>query len=83
MLLVAINHPFKLGARPRAVTTPVRLHSLSGTWGETSTVIHENIYAASLPPTLKSTQKTYGAAKKAHHFSTVRFPRNCECELGT
>jgi hypothetical protein len=71
MLLTASNTLFKLGVRPRAVTTPVRVRSQSGTWGEMSA--HEDL-RPNLRPT--STQAATRATRKVHHFSTVRL-REC------
>jgi hypothetical protein len=59
------NHHFIIGVRPRAVTTPVRLRNLSGTWGKMSTRRED----LSLTPA--STRTT---AKKTHWLSTVRVP---------
>ena len=76
MLLTASNTLFKLGARPRAVTSPVRVRSQSGTWDETST--HENI-CPNPRPTPTQTANRALATKKAHYFSTVHIPRLREC----
>ena len=60
------NHHLLIGVRPRAVTTPVRLLNLSGTWGMSPQ--REDL---SLNSTSSSTR---GATKKAHWLSTVRLP---------
>lgn len=73
MLLAASssNHHFIIGVRPRAVTTPVRLHSLSRTWGRMS-MRREDL---SLTPALAaSTRAACKATKKVHWLSTVRVP---------
>ena len=71
MLLTASHTLFKLSVRPRAVTTPVRVHSPSGNWGETG--IQED-----LRPNLRPspTQTTNRGAKKVQYFATVRL-REC------
>ncbi|KAF8486290.1 hypothetical protein DFH94DRAFT_850349 [Russula ochroleuca] len=63
MLLTASNTLFKLGVRPRAVTTPVRVHNHSGTCGETST-------REDLRPILRPSPTQ--TARKVHYFFTVR-----------
>ena len=70
MLLAASssNHHFIIGVRPRAVTAPMRLRSLSGTWGKMS-ARREDL---SLKPA--STRTAHGAPKKTHWLSTVRVP---------
>ena len=72
MLLTDSNPLYKLGMRPRAVTTPVRVRSQSGTWDETST------HAENLSPNPRPTP-TQTATKNAHYFSTVHIPRLREC----
>jgi hypothetical protein len=67
MLLTASNTLFKLGVRPRAVTTPVRVHNHSGTCGETST-------REDLRPILRPSPTQ--TARKVHYFFTVRL-REC------
>ena len=74
MLLTDSNPLFKLGMRPRSVTTPVRVRSQSGTWDETST------HAENLSPNPRPTP-TQTATKNAHYFSTVHIPRLRECAL--
>ena len=72
------NHHLLIGVRPRAVTTPVRLRNLSGTWGMSSQ--REDL---SLNSTSSSTR---GATKKSHWLSTVRLPgprANLNSTLGT
>jgi hypothetical protein len=76
-MLLSVSNPFlELGVRPRAVTTPVRVHGQSGTWSKTSTC--ENLH-----PNLRSiptqTANSLRGAKKDHYFSTVRIPRLREC----
>jgi hypothetical protein len=76
MLLDVSNSLLELGVRPRAVTTPARVHGQSGTWSKTSTC--ENLH-----PDLRSmpaqTANSLRGAKKNHYFSTVRIPRLREC----
>jgi hypothetical protein len=63
------NHHFLIGVRPRAVTTPVRLRNLSGTWGMSSRGEDLSLNSAS------ASSSTREATKKAHHWlSTVRLP---------
>ena len=71
MLLAASssNHHLMIGVRPRAVTTPVRLRSLSGTWAKMSSRRED----LSLKPTPAGSTRS-GAPKKAHWLSTVRVP---------
>jgi len=76
MLLSASNSLLKLGVRPRAVTSPVRVHGQSGTWSKTST--RENLHP-NLRPMPAQTANTLRAAKKGYYFSTVRIPGLREC----
>ncbi|KAH9167862.1 hypothetical protein EDB89DRAFT_2074491 [Lactarius sanguifluus] len=62
------NHHFIIGVRPRAVTTPVRLHNLSRTWGKTSTRHDLSL----TPASAASTRAACKATKKVHWLSTVR-----------
>ncbi len=73
MLLAASssNHHFILSVRPRAVTTPVRLRSLSGTWGKMSTRREALSFT---PASAAPTRTACRAAKKVHWLSTVRVP---------
>jgi hypothetical protein len=74
MLLAASssNHHLIIGVRPRAVTTPAVLRSLSGTWAKMSSRRED----LSLKPPTSATASTRacGATKKAHWLSTVRLP---------
>jgi hypothetical protein len=72
MLLAASssNHHLLIGVRPRAVTTPVGLRSLSGTWAKLSSRRED----LSLKPPVSAAASTRGAPKKAHWLSTVRLP---------
>jgi len=76
MLLNVSNSLLELGGRPRAVTTPVRVHEQSRTWSKASTC--ENLH-----PNLRSmpaqTANSLRGAKKDNYFSTVRIPRLREC----
>lgn len=72
MLLAASssNHHLFIGVRPRAVTTPVGLRSLSGTRAKMSSRRED----LSLKPASAAAASTRGATKKAHWLSTVRLP---------
>ncbi|KAH8990244.1 hypothetical protein EDB92DRAFT_1865148 [Lactarius akahatsu] len=65
------NHHFIIGVRPRAVTTPVRLHGLSRTWGKMS-MRREDL--SLMPAPAASTRAACKATKKVHWPSTVRVP---------
>ncbi|KAF8268138.1 hypothetical protein EI94DRAFT_1728523 [Lactarius quietus] len=67
------NHHFIIGVRPRAVTTPVQLRSLSGTWGKMSSRLGREDPSLNLKPT-SSTRPIRGATNKIHWLSTVRVP---------
>ncbi|KAH9030547.1 hypothetical protein EDB84DRAFT_1494011 [Lactarius hengduanensis] len=73
MLLAASssNHHFIIGVRPHAATTPVRLHSLSRTWGRMS-MRREDLSLTPAPAA--STRAACKATKKVHWLSTVRVP---------
>lgn len=73
MLLAASNSLLNLGVRPRAVTTPLRIRSPSGTWGAgMSSTTSKDLRPNARPA---PTQTTHSAARKVHHFSTVHIPR--------
>jgi len=78
-MLPTPNPLLKLGVtvRPRAVTSPVRVHVQDGTWGKNrETSNRENIHP-SLRPML--TQTANRASKKKHYYSTIHIPRLREC----
>lgn len=79
MLLAASNSLLNLGVRPRAVTTPVRIRSHSGTWGGNSTTSKDLCRNTRPLVATPKTMSRYSSVQKAHHFSTVHIPRLREC----
>jgi hypothetical protein len=79
MLLAASNSLLNLGVRPRAVTTPVRIRSHSGTWGGNSTTSKDLCRNTRPLVATPKTMSRYSSVQKAHHFSTVHMPRFREC----
>ena len=75
MLLAASNSLLNLGVRPRAVTTPLRIRSPSGTWGGGVSSTTSKDLRPNTPSRPAPTQTTHSAARKVHHFSTVHIPR--------
>ena len=75
MLLAASNSLLNLGVRPRAVTTPLRIRSPSGTWGGGMSSTTSKDLRPNTRPAPTGTQTTHSAARKVHHFSTVHIPR--------
>ena len=76
MPLSKSNPLLKLDVRPRAVTTPVRVHGQSRTWSKASTCenLHPNL--RSMPTQMVNSLR---GDKKYHYFSTVRIPPLREC----
>lgn len=76
MPLSGSNPLLEPDVRPRAVTTPVRVHGQSRTWSKTSTCENLHPYLRSMPTQMVNSPR---GGKKNHYFSTVRIPTLREC----